>query len=429
MLALLFGTALALTLSGCASENAEARDVVTLHAWTMWGGEEADAFQKTLDAFNATHPGIRVENLPAVDDPKIIRAIVADDPPELFTLKEPSYLGSLAGNKALEPLDEKFKAAGFREQDQAPGALSQCRFKGKLYGLLFLEDCLGLIYSRDAFREAGLDPDRPPQTFEELLEAAKRLTKRDTSGRIERLGWMPLKDIHMLLAAYGGQFVATYTGAITADDPQNVAALEWYAKVIEAQGGPEAVMAFAAGFGDEQGINNPFLRGKVAMMFNGQWNPFWFERYGGKIDYGVAPLPHPTNRPELKGPNWLGGNLFCIPANCRHPREAWEFLKWTQTLEAQVIFAEHMHGIPNLLAARKTLSLRTGAGWKPKYALFMDLASSPNARHFPTTPVSGLYQYELTNAADFVRFGARTPTQALGDVQRRVSREAAAWEK
>jgi multiple sugar transport system substrate-binding protein len=395
----------------------------------MWGGEEAEAFQRTLDAFNASHPGIRVENLPAVDDAKIIRAIVADDPPELFTCKEPSYLGSLAGNGALEPLDEKFRNAGFREEDQAPGALSQCRYKGRLYGLLFLEDCLGLIYSRDAFRESGLDPDRPPQTFEELLETAKRLTKRDPSGRITRLGWMPLKDIHLLLSAFGGKFVDAKTGAVTADDALNVAALEWYAKVIKAQGGPEAVMAFAAGFGDEQGINNPFLRGKVAMMFNGQWNPFWFERYGGKVDYGVAPLPHPKSRPDLAGPNWLGGNLFCIPANCRHPREAWEFLKWTQTVEAQVLFAEHMHGIPNLLSARKMPSLRTGADWKPRYALFMDLATSPNARHFPTTPVSGLYQYELTNAADFVRFGARTPVEALADVQRRVAREAAAWEQ
>jgi multiple sugar transport system substrate-binding protein len=416
-------------VTGCGAGKAEARDVVRLRAWTMWGGEEAEAFQRTLDAFNATHLGIRVENLPAVDDPKIIRSIVANDPPKLFTLREPSYLGSLASNGALEPLDDNFRDAGFREQDQAPGALSQCRFKGRLYGLLFLEDCLGLIYSRDAFREAGLVPDRPPRTFEELLDAAKRLTKRDASGRNQRLGWMPLKDIHMLLAAYGGRFVDPETGGITADDAQNVAALEWYAKVIEAQGGPEAVMAFAAGFGDEQGINNPFLRGKVAMMFNGQWNPFWFERYGGKVDYGVAPLPHPKNSPNLVGPNWLGGNLFCIPANCRHPREAWEFLKWTQSIEAQVLFAEHMHGIPNLLAARRTPSLRTGADWKPKYALFMDLATSPNARHFPTTPVSGLYQYELTNAADFVRFGARTPSDALADVQRRVSREAFSWER
>ncbi len=99
-------------LCGCQAPQARADDAVRLRAWTMWGGEEAEAFQKTLDAFNATHPGIRVENLPAVDDPKIIRAIVADDPPELFTLKEPSYLGSLAGNNAIEFYDPRYLERG-----------------------------------------------------------------------------------------------------------------------------------------------------------------------------------------------------------------------------------------------------------------------------------------------------------------------------
>ena len=66
--------------------------------------------------------------------------------------------------------------------------------------------------------------------------------------------------------------------------------------------------------------------------------------------------------------------------------------------------------------------------WKEAFGVFMDVATSPNARHFPVTPVSGLYQNELATAADYVRFGNRSPEEALGAVEARVGREARRWE-
>lgn len=397
----------------------------------MWGGDEAEAFQEVVDEFNRTHPGVVVRNLAAVDDTKIIRAIVADDPPDVFTLREPGYLGSLAGNGALLALDDRFHAAGLQESDFAPGSLSQCRYRGRLHAMLFLMDCYGLLWNKAAFREAGLDPERAPATHEELLDYARKLTKRDAKGNIERLGLAP-PDPLVLMASFGGQFTDAENTRPTADHERNVAALRWYRELIEAQGGPEAVNGFAAGFGQEMGINNPFLVNKAAMILNGQWNPYWFQRYGPQVEYGAAPVPYPADHPELKRPTWLGGNLFCIPANTRHAEAAWTFLRWTQTLPAQRLFASTMHGVPNLLEARRDPSLRTVSGpddaWKRAFGIFMDAATSPNARHFPVTPVTGLYQYELTTATDYVRFGSRTPEAALADVQQRVSREMARWQ-
>jgi hypothetical protein len=88
-----------------------------------------------------------------------------------------------------------------------------------------------------------------------------------------------------------------------------------------------------------------------------------------------------------------------------------------------------MHGVPNILEARKEPSLREGEPWKRAFAVFMDVANSPNARHFLPTPITGLYQYEIYNAADFVRYGTKTPAQALRDVQKRVYREMLFWQR
>src|SRR5581483_590573 len=158
--------------------------------------------------------------------------------------------------------------------------------------------------------EAGIS--RPPQTLEELLDLARRLTKRNASGQIERLGLMPPDPI-LVISIMGGQFLDPVTGLPTADAPRNIEALTWYRVLIRAQGTPEEVNAFRAGFGDEQGINNPFLVGKVAMMFNGQWNPYWFQRYGPKVRYGATTIPYPAARPDLRRSTFLGGNLFCLP--------------------------------------------------------------------------------------------------------------------
>jgi ABC-type glycerol-3-phosphate transport system substrate-binding protein len=123
--------------------------------------------------------------------------------------------------------------------------------------------------------------------------------------------------------------------------------------------------------------------------------------------------------------------MFCIPRESRHPREAWDFFVWMQSEEAQVLFAETMHGIPNIRRVLKNPQLRTvrhpGEIWKRGYARFLDLVDSPNARFFPTTPVATLYLHELYTAQDFLISGNKTPEQALRDVQQRVAAEYKRW--
>lgn len=416
-----------LAAQGC-RPSGSASGATELTLWSMWSGQEDQNFANVLHRYEQVNPRIRFHNLGAVsDDTKTIRALVAGVPPDLCTLSDSSYLGPLARNRAIRPLDDLFKQSGLREADFVPASLKLCRYDGKLYGLPYLIDICALLWDKRAFADAGLDPERPPRTLEELADYALRLTSRDADGKITRLGLRPLVasswDYNLLMNLHGGRLVDPTTGRITADDPANVAAVAWAKNLVDKMGGIEQVSAFASGFGRDQGASNPFYVGKVAMMFNGEWNPYWLSRYAPQMQYGVAPVPPPAAHPERNNCTWLGGNIFCIPEASRHPKEAWEFLVWAQSLEAQVLFCYAMNNVPNQRAALNDPKLRTGPPFRQKAKVFYELADSPNAGYFPALPVTNLYTNQLSTAIDRVMYGERTPAQALAEVRERVQHE------
>ncbi|MDX1935182.1 MAG: ABC transporter substrate-binding protein [Capsulimonadales bacterium] len=407
---------------GCTPTPKTDNGKVRLRVWSMWGGDEEKVFRRVLDEYNRTHPHVYLENLGSVDDNKTVRALVAGAPPDLFTIADPSNLGALAANDALLPLDDLFRDSGLSTDAFTRASLSQCRFRGKLYAMPYLVDCIVLLYNKQSFRDAGLDPERPPRTLEEMVEYCRKLTVRGPDGRLKRIGLRPPEAIN-LLAIYGGRYFDPETGTITATDPRHIEAVAMYQRLMEAQGGNEAVESFAQSFANQQGSYNPFYLGQVAMTFNGQWNTWWIQKYKPDVEYGIAPLPYPEKYPERAGTVWLGGNLFCIPKEGRHVREAWEFLRWTQTPEAQHLFADTIHGVPNIRASLADRSLRTGEPWREQFGKFMDLSDSPNATHFPPMPVAMLYLNEITNAVDAVRYGRKTPEGAMRSVGTRVRKE------
>lgn len=406
----------ALLESGCKTAASD-----KLRIWSMWSGDEGRYFEQTLQAFERVHPGISSENLGAVDDQKTVRAIVAGAPPDLLTLKDPLFLGTLAANGALEPLDHILTAAGLTDDDFVPGSISQCRYNGKLYAIPYLIDVTGLLINNKVFRQLGLNPQNPPRTTEELHAICERITKRGTDGRLERIGLRPPDTLSYLTPA-GARYASTDGKTITADANETIQAVESLIQLFDAQGGNEAVEAFQAGFQNEQGSFNPFYLGQAAMIYSGQWNSFWISSYAPDTDVTVAPIPAPSSLPERHGGAWLGGNLFCIPKGSRHRDQAIQFLIWSQSLQGQKTFANLMKGVPNIKEAQQDPELRTGAPWKPLYAQFLDLAASPTNVHFPPLPIASEYQTELINAVDNVRYGHSTATDALAGVQSRMQK-------
>lgn len=394
----------------------------------MWSGDESKFFTETLKAFEHAHPGIHCENLGSVTDEKSVRAIVAGAPPDLLTLKDPLFLGTLAVNGALEPLDDFLEMAGLTEDDYVPGSLSQCKINGKLYAVPYLIDVIALLINKRVFREAGLNPDNPPTTIEALEDICRRLTQRGPDGRLTRIGLRPPDPLTYLIPS-GAHWVGSDGQQITANTPENIAALDAYIRLMKAQGGNEAVEAFQAGFQNEQGSFNPFYLGQTAMIYSGQWNSFWIATYSLTTEIAVHPLPVLQSDSRRAGGAYLGGNLFCIPKGSRNKELALKFLLWSQTLKGQETFAQQMKGVPNIKKALQNPGLRTGAAWKPMYSEFLDLAASPSNQHFPPLQVAAEYQSEIINAVDSVRYGNGSSVDVLAGVQSRMEHAMRSYQK
>jgi len=412
-------------VSGCGPASpGKARDGRTvLSIWSGWTGKEKDIFDAVVKAFNESQNKYELRNMSIEgDDTKTIRALTAGVPPDLFFVWEPAYVGQLAANGAIVPLDDLLARGGLPLKDFIPGSIGQGEWEGKHYSLPYLIDAYAFYWDKDAFREVGLDPERPPRTLKELERYTLKLLKRDKNGSVTRLGFQ-LPDIFHPIVWFGGKFYDPKTRRITADYPRNVEALRWYVHMMEIQGGAIHIDSFAQGFGEYASPNNQFFVGKVAMMISGQWWPGFIERFAPHMDYGVAPIPYPDRYPQQKGVTYLGGNFCCIPRESRHPEGAWAFMRWSQTYHGQELFAKDMHGVPDIKAALNDPVLVTGSRHNEAFGEVCRIAGDPNARFFPATPVNIMYMTELISAAQLASRGAKTPERALRAVQHRVQRE------
>ena len=417
----------AFALAGCWRQAGQ-RSGVTVEVWSGWTGQEAVSFQKLCDEFNKSHPSILIHNRGGVtDNSMVIRAITAGVPPDCFTIWSSPDVGPLAAYGAISNLDAQYKASGLSEDDLVPGAVSLCKYNGHFIGVPLLMDTNALFWNKEAFREAGLDPERPPRTMAELKDYAIGLTKRGKDGGIQRLGLM-LPDTSLLCWVFGGDFVDA-DGRPTANTPANVRAFKFYKALVDEMGGRERVEAFGSGFGVTQGPNHPFFVGKVAMMVNGEWIPSWIEKYAPKLQYGVAPIPYEASRPDLKGATMISVNLLAIPTEAKHPKEAWEFLRWLQKPEVQLEFAEALNNVPNTRSALRRPRLITGSEARRNFGKFWVIAQNVHAKGFPVSPVGQMYQDELGRATEFVMFGTKTPEAALADLQAKVEKELKAQQK
>jgi multiple sugar transport system substrate-binding protein len=208
-------------MAGCARRPQASPRRVRVTCWSGFVGVDQDIFKKLVAMFNAEQERYRLEKHTTVEeDTRIFRSITAGTPPDFFFLWQPAYIGALAANGALMPLDGFLRRSGLRREDFVPGALDQARYRGKLYALPFLMDGSGLFWNRDVFAQAGLAPDGPPRTVEELLDCALKLTKRDARGNLARLGFQP-PALHEMIGLFGGRLADPASGRWTTASPRS----------------------------------------------------------------------------------------------------------------------------------------------------------------------------------------------------------------
>lgn len=314
----LIGTSALALLLGTA--GAWAQDV-TLTLWTESATAPEGVFARE---FSEMDNGITIDVREIRFDDLVtetLRAVATRTNPDLIAIDNPDH-AAFASRGAFLDITDMAAASDVIDIDRIfPGPRASLTWDGRVYGIPRASNTIALYYNRDMFREAGLDPDDPPQTWDELLEAARRLTD-------------PEKDVYGLAFSARASEEGTFQflpwaqmagGSFDDIDAPGVAdALDlWKTFLDEGLASPDTL---TRGQWDSTGT---FNGGNAAMAISGPWELGRMAE-DADFDWAVALLPVR----EEGGPraSALGDFNLAIFANTEHPEEAFRFLEycWSQ---------------------------------------------------------------------------------------------------
>ncbi|MGH3172023.1 MAG: extracellular solute-binding protein, partial [Trebonia sp.] len=180
--------------SSSSSSSGSAKGVTNVVYWNMWSGQYADLIQKLVNQFNAAHPTIHVQMLtvPSADgDAKLLSAIAAGDPPDVFTEWNPE-IGTYASTGAIQSLNQ-YETGPYKGLSSwmYPVAAQWGSYNGQLYGLPMSMSNKELYYNKTILKSIGVST--PPATFAQLMSDQAKAWKVSGS-RVQQIGFYPPDD-------------------------------------------------------------------------------------------------------------------------------------------------------------------------------------------------------------------------------------------
>jgi len=275
--------------------------------------------------FNRIHPDIQVTATYTgnydVTLAKIQAAKLAGTLPDL-AVTEISSVPVLAAVGAARPLDEFIAGSGGKQLLDKfwPSMLLNCGYDGKVYGVPFQRSTPVMYYNKDAFAAAGLDPEKPPLTWDELVRVAQKLTQRE-GDRTTRWGVeLPLEAFnwfyYALTYSNGGQTLSADGVHVLWDQPKNLQALEFWYDLVNKYNVTPAYTPWNDG-------PQEFVAGRTAIVWHSTGSQA-FMRQNVKFRWGLGRIPKNTQF----GPPSGGGNMLMYSSDPARQKAAWTFMTW-----------------------------------------------------------------------------------------------------
>ncbi|MGM9921042.1 MAG: ABC transporter substrate-binding protein [Bhargavaea sp.] len=408
--------------SGAEKADAEAEEgKITLDFWTFWGSEiRRPIIEKIIEDFNNSQDEIEVKHtfIPWGDIwTKELAAIAAGDPPDVV-INDINATALRGKNQQAENLSK------YLEEDDISGDFYEelwnaTLYEGDSYGIPFNTDTRVLFYNKDAFEEAGLDPEQPPKTWDELWEYAEKLDVKN-GEKYDRLGFYPMFGVQTdvwMMNADNVNFVDE-NSEVKINTPAKLDTLEWLNKWHQKYGA-DNINSWKAQMESQQA--NPFFSGDLAMLVQTPTFYTQIRDYAPELNFGVALLPE--KEPGNGHTSWGGGFVAEIPAGAENPDASWEFIKYLTSKEAQEYWAvKNFDNVANIEASESAASSdEFNDNGKMVYELAVE--AMPLTMLTPTSLVAPDYMTLVNPEFDNVYLGKKTPEQALKDAQAAVEKE------
>ncbi len=380
---------------------------------------------KLIDAYAADfekeNPSIRIKPIYAgTYQETIVKALTAHKAgtPPVTSVLLSTDMFTLIDEDAIVPFDDFVKTEDDKKWLQSffPGFMLNSQTGGKTWGAPFQRSTVVLYWNKELFKEAGLDPEKPPQTWDEQVAFAEKLTKRDASGNVTQWGiQIPSSGFPYWLF----QGLATQAGAILAnpegtqtfyDKPEVIEALQYWVDLSRKHKvHPPGIVEWGT-------TPKDFFERKVAMMWTTTGN-LTNVRNNAKFPFGVAMLPAGKRRGSPTG----GGNFYISKkASPAEQQAAFQFIKWITTPERAAQWSIDTGYVAVRPDAYDTPAMKKYVGEFPQAAVARDqlefavaeLSTHENQR--VTKALNDGLQAALT--------GAKQPAQAMKDAQAEAER-------
>lgn len=324
---------------------------------------------------------------------------------------------TLIDEDAIAPIDDFIKT----EEDKAwlkgfyPAFMANSQTGGKTWGVPFQRSTVVMYYNKDAFKEAGLDPNKAPQNWAELKEAAHKLTKKDANGNVMQYGiQIPSTGFaYWMLQTFttpNDVLLANEAGTqVTLDNPKVIEALEYWVNLAKEGVHPKGVVEWGT-------TPKDFMEKKAAIIVTTTGNLTNIKN-NAKFDFGVAQIAGNIRKGSPTG----GGNFYIFKNAPKEQQEAaFKFAQWITQPERAAHWSMDSGYVAVSPAAYNTPTLK-------KYG--EDFPAALVARDQLPVSVAEFSTHEnqrvtktLNDAIQAALNGTKTPAQAMKDAQREADR-------
>lgn len=371
-------TVLATLLAACqsASTSSSASDTTAKDDGTtisMWTRSPTATFSQTLiDAYNAGHKNkVKLTVIPADSyQQKVGSAAGAKQLPDVLAT-DVVYAPNYAAKGVFLDITARVDQLAFKST-LAPAHMKTATHDGKVYGVPHDIDLSAIFYNKVLFTRAGLDPEKPPTTLEELYTAAKTINTLGggTNGYFFG-GACPGCMLFTTWPMIWGSGATVLNDAGTASTINNTTAASVYA--LYRKMFTEGLVPASAKNENGPTWTQAFQDGKIGIQPMGA-TALQAMKESADLKVGVAPIPGLTGGSS----SFVGGDVLGISANSSHAAQAWDFISWTLSDSTQVDVIAKNHNI----TVRSDLADNTYAKQDPRLATFNKLAGTGQ------TPVS-----------------------------------------
>ena len=333
LLAAVFAASLSVAACGSGSDNNTTNNQPDNGTQlTMWVRSATDQFSKRLvDEYNKTHQNKVALTVIPNDNylTKVGTAAGSRSLPDILA-SDVVYTPNYTKQGLFQDISAEIKALPYASS-VAKSHLDVASFQGKTFAVPHKLDSSVLFYNKDLFRRAGLDPEKPPKNFAEVLDYSRKITAVgggvtgfDIAGSCGGCG---VYTLFPYAWAAGVKVLSDDGKKVDIDNPTFRQIFGLYKTLTD-----EKLVDSSDKTQDGSTWPNNFLAGKVGMLALG--SPIVGALQEQKIfEWGVAPLMAPDGS---KTSTFIGGDVAGISVSSTHKAQAWDFLKWTLEENAQV---------------------------------------------------------------------------------------------